>query len=70
MSQRIMRAKEVIELSGLSLSTLGRMEEIGRFPKRRKIGKNAVGWSEDEIIKWMESILFDGSSAEADHEQK
>ena len=62
-----MRAKEVLELSGLSLSTLARLEAIGRFPKRRRIGKNAVGWIESEIFSWMDSILNDGRK-EADHE--
>ena len=57
MKNRILRAAEISRITGLSISTIGRMEAIGKFPKRRKIGKNAVGWAESEIANWLNTTL-------------
>jgi prophage regulatory protein len=57
MNQKIVRRDEVEELTGLSISTLSRLEKVGQFPRRRRIGKCAVGWLESEIVDWMDGIL-------------
>lgn len=68
MENCILRSKEVVELSGLSLSTISRMEAIGRFPLRRKISKKTVGWLASEVQQWIESTLKK-SRSEADNAQ-
>lgn len=50
---RILRLKEVIEKTGLSRSTVYRLEQNGGFPKRKMIAKRAVGWIEIDINKWI-----------------
>ncbi|PYQ71873.1 MAG: transcriptional regulator [Acidobacteria bacterium] len=39
--------------TGLSRSTIWRLERRGEFPRHRRISPNAVGWLEQEINEWM-----------------
>lgn len=52
---RIVRAKEACLLTGLSRTTLWRLEKAGQFPKHRKLGPGSVGWTLEEITAWIES---------------
>ncbi len=53
---RIIRPKDMVEVSGMSLSTIERMEKEGDFPKRRKLGRAAVGWSyKHDYLPWLDS---------------
>ena len=54
MSRRILRKKEVMHRTGLSASTLWRLEQNGEFVPRVKLSKNAVGWYEDQVDEWLE----------------
>jgi len=56
MSNCVLRSKNVQEITGLSLSTLNRMEAAGLFPKRRKVGQNAVGWLKSEVDAWLDDL--------------
>jgi prophage regulatory protein len=49
------RKKEATQITGLSASTLRRLEIAGNFPNRRQLSINTVGWSLVEITQWMES---------------
>lgn len=51
---RFLRAAEVVELVGLSRSTLDRLERASRFPRRRTVASRAVAWISTEIDAWME----------------
>jgi prophage regulatory protein len=55
MTTRFIRLPEVLYLTGLSRSTVYRMEGRGDFPKRRQLGAGSVGWNYGEVIAWMES---------------
>jgi predicted DNA-binding transcriptional regulator AlpA len=50
---RILRANEVVSLTGLSRSTLWRLESAGSFPVRRQLSPGAVGWFISEVEKWL-----------------
>lgn len=52
--QRIIRKKEVQLATGLSDTTIWRMERLGEFPARIQLGTNSVGWLESDIISWIE----------------
>lgn len=52
---RIIRRPEVENKVGASRATIYRWEAAGRFPRRRKLGKNSVGWIESEIEAWIKS---------------
>ena len=47
--ERIIRTKEVTELTGLSRTTLWRMEKTGEFPAKVSLGANSIGWRLSEI---------------------
>lgn len=53
MKGQILRKREVCKLTGLSYSTIYRLERMDRFPARRKLGDWAVGWLLSEIEDWV-----------------
>lgn len=52
-NDRIIRAKEVVEMTGLSRTTIWRMERYKSFPARVSLGKNSIGWKLSDIQKWL-----------------
>ncbi len=56
MSEKILRLSEVIELTGLSRSTIDRLEAADSFPQRRRLGAKAVGWVSSEVVAWIEKL--------------
>ena len=55
MNDRIVLEKERKQLTGISRSTAWRLEQKGRFPKRRQVSDGLVGWLESEINEWISS---------------
>ena len=53
MADRIVREPECREISGLSRTTRWRLERKGKFPRRRKLSDNAVGWIFSELMAWV-----------------
>ena len=45
-------AREVQELTGLSRSTIDRLESRGKFPKRVELSIQRVGWIVEEVDLW------------------
>jgi prophage regulatory protein len=52
---KLLRVKEVIQVTGLSRMTIYRLERSGQFPKRRRIGQNSVAWLDDDLALWVNS---------------
>ena len=52
---RYMRLPEVLQVTGLSRSTIYRLEAQGLFPSRYAIGPKAVGWLDKELFDWVKS---------------
>jgi prophage regulatory protein len=50
---RFLRFSAVRDRTGLSRSTIWRLERRGMFPKHRRISTNAVAWLEQEINEWL-----------------
>lgn len=42
-------------MTGLSKSTIWRLEHDGLFPQRCRLGPNSVGWRSEDIVDWIES---------------
>ena len=55
MQDRVIRGTEIIHKTGLSLSTIWRLERDGTFPRRRSLGPQAIGWLESEVNDWLQS---------------
>jgi prophage regulatory protein len=49
----VVRLPAVCRMTGLGRSTIYRMEALGRFPQRFKLGLRAVGWMESEVQAWL-----------------
>ncbi len=52
-SERILRIKEVVHITGLSRTTIWRLENKGTFPRRVSLGGSRVGWRLSEINQWL-----------------
>ena len=52
---RILRRKQVQELTGLSRSTIYLRIAQGTFPRAVSLGARAVGWLESEVDEWLNS---------------
>ncbi len=55
MTHRLYRTKELIELLGISRSTLNNWTSSGHFPAPIKLGSRAVAWSESDVQGWIAS---------------
>ena len=53
---RLLRLAEVTQLTGISKSTLDRMERRGAFPRRLRLGYRSVAWRESEINAWLKNL--------------
>ncbi len=57
MIKKIYRLPEVMTITGLSRSSIYLRMSTNEFPKPIKIGRRAVGWTEDSIITWQSTIM-------------
>ena len=55
--RRVMRCKEVLEITGYSRSTIFRRIDAGEFPAPVRLSQygNAIGWDSLEVQKWVDS---------------
>jgi len=56
MSNYIVRPKDLVQQTGLSRSTLRRMELAGTLPPRVKLGGYCVGWHSTDVDAWLNSL--------------
>ena len=52
---KILKQKEVVQLTGLSRVTIWRLEQRGEFPEKIVLSPNRVGWLENEVSDWIGS---------------
>jgi prophage regulatory protein len=50
---RMLRVALVCQRTGLSRTTLWRLERRGDFPSHRQLSPGAVGWVEAEVEDWL-----------------
>ena len=50
---RFMRLPEVVQLTGVSRSTIYRWMANGEFPKQVSLGANTVAWLENDVNDWI-----------------
>ena len=51
---RLMRLPEVVQLIGVSRSTIYRWMENGEFPRQVSLGGNTVAWLESDVEDWIQ----------------
>jgi prophage regulatory protein len=52
---KLLRFTDVRERTGLSRSTVWRLERRGAFPKHIKVSANIVAWLEQDVVEWIRS---------------
>lgn len=57
MIKKMYRLPEVMDMTGLSRSSIYLRVSTDEFPKPVKIGRRAVGWPEDTIIAWQAKMM-------------
>jgi prophage regulatory protein len=60
--KRFLRPKEAWDRAGLSRSSCYRLEAVGQFPKRVKIGMHATGYVSSEIEDWIDGRIANRDS--------
>lgn len=55
MPQEILRFPAVEQITGLSRTTIWRMERAGSFPSRRMLSPNCIGWVRSEVERWVQT---------------
>ena len=53
--ERTLSSKQVQEITGLSRSTIWRMENKKQFPNRVSLSAGRVGWLESQVKAWLAS---------------
>ena len=54
---RILKLKEVCSIVGLKPSTIYKLMSHGDFPKQVKLTAKSVGWTNNEINRWVTSNI-------------
>jgi prophage regulatory protein len=54
---RLIRAKDIRQMLGLSNSTIRRMTNEGRLPRPVRLGKRTTAWRLADIIAWQEQLV-------------
>ena len=62
--RKILLKREVVALTRLHGSTLGKLEAKNMFPKRIKIGMSKVGWVEAEVAAWLSDRMAERFEAQ------
>ncbi|OOF56380.1 DNA-binding protein [Rodentibacter genomosp. 2] len=56
-NERFLRVDDVINLTGLSRSTIYDKTRVGKFPEAVNLGGNAKAWLESEVRAWMNACI-------------
>lgn len=52
-ASRFLSIAEVLQLTGLSPSSVRRLEQAGQFPRRISLSARRVAWLESEVRLWI-----------------
>ena len=69
MSKRILRFDDVVAATGLSRTTIynrlnpKHVTHDPSFPKPVPLGPRLIGWSEEEVYRWVDRILSESGGA-------
>ena len=53
---KLLRMGDVLQATGLSRTTIWRLEGRGRFPRRLRVTGGTVAWRASEIAAWIEEL--------------
>lgn len=61
-SNRLLRAKEAAELLDIGKTKFYELTKVPGFPARITISRLMIGWSEEELINWKKTNIFNKSN--------
>ena len=64
--QKIHRLKNVIEVTGMSRSTIYRLMDQDKFPKPIKLTQRIIGFLEEDIDQWIQERYQEGIKHESE----
>ena len=64
--QKILRLKNVTEVTSMSRSTIYRLMEQGKFPKPIKLSQRIIGFLEEDIDQWIQERYQEGIKHESE----
>ena len=67
LSDRLLRRRQVEEMTTLSRSSIYRLMEDGDFPRPVRVGTNAIRWRWSDITRWLESRPLTGTYTDPPH---
>jgi prophage regulatory protein len=53
---RVLRRPDVREKVQLSDAQIDRLEAVGKFPSRIRLGTRAIGWLDEDIDAWLRGL--------------
>ncbi|WP_339853313.1 helix-turn-helix transcriptional regulator [Roseovarius nubinhibens] len=56
MNERLLKRREVEEITGFSRTTIYRLMAEGVFPRPLRTGENSVRWRQSDLQKWMNAL--------------
>lgn len=56
MDDRLLRMREVLQLTALGETKLREMIEAGEFPRAKQVGPRAVRWRLADVEAWIEGL--------------
>ena len=54
MDVQLITRPELLKLVPYTIRHIYRMEKVGKFPARVKVGANRVAWVRSEVLRWLE----------------
>jgi prophage regulatory protein len=61
----LLHRRDVLRITGLSRSTVDRLERAGRFPRRVQLSPRRVAWPAESVAAWASSRPTVGGTAAA-----
>ena len=65
MLKKVLRLQDVLEITGLSQSTIYRLMRLNKFPKSFNLTASNVGWDRWEIEKWLNEKIKESRRKES-----
>lgn len=67
MEERLLRLREVENMTGMTRSTIYRKMPLGRFPRPYRLGEGGgVRWKKTEVDAWIAAMAATGGASKED----
>jgi prophage regulatory protein len=71
MDVQLITKVELLKLVPYTIRHIYRMEKVGKFPARVRVGANRVAWVRSEVMRWLElrvAARIEPATAPPDHQ--